>query len=89
MRTFITALAIASAPLTQAAADVACNAHGAVVTMDDGTVLYLGKTCEAAREGGGEGRWWNAASFLAVQIDGEPYMVREDVDCVPFCELPS
>ena len=89
MKLFLSILILSALPITQAAADVACNAHGAVVTMDDGTKLYLGKDCDAARDGGGEGRWWNTASFLAVRIGDTSYMVREDVPCVPFCAYPS
>lgn len=71
----------------QASAAVECNEHGAVFSLDDGTVLYLGKNCDAAREGGGTGTWWNAASFLGARIDGEVYMITEETDCLPFCSI--
>jgi hypothetical protein len=76
------------ATLTQAAAAVECNEHGAVVTLTDGTVFYLGSNCDAERKGGGSGYWFNAGSFLAVNIDGNSYRVIEEVDCLPFCESP-
>lgn len=57
--------------------------------MADGTELYLGKNCDAALKGGGTGKWWNAASFIGVQIGDKTYMVREEPDCLPFCATPS
>lgn len=73
----------------QASEIVRCNQHGAVVTLEDGTVLYLGNNCDAARKGGGSGRWWNAASFIGVQIGDRAYMVAEGsgIDCLPYCAL--
>lgn len=88
MRNFITACIVASATFTSASASVECNDHGAVVTTTDGSILYLGNNCDAAREGGGTGVWFNAASFLSVMIDGEAYMVNEEIGCLPFCESP-
>lgn len=86
---FITALLAATSAHTEET--VKCNQHGAAVTLTDGTVLYLGKNCDAARKGGGAGYWWNAASFLGVEIDGKAYMVAEGrgIDCLPFCSLPD
>ena len=83
-------LAILVVMAEQAVSETVCNQHGAVVTMPDGAVLYLGKNCDAARKGGGTGAWWNAASFLVVEIDGKPYRVAEGtgIDCLPFCENP-
>lgn len=77
-----------SVTMAQANEDIQCNENGAVVTRMDGTVLYLGKSCDAARRGGGEGTWFNAASFLAVFIDGQSYRVAEGsgIDCLPFCQ---
>lgn len=68
-----------------------CNQHGAVVTQSDGTVLYLGNNCDAAREGGGTGYWINAASFLAVFIGDQRYQVAvgSGIDCLPFCTPPE
>jgi hypothetical protein len=61
---------------------VQCNANGAVVTLPDGTVYYLGKSCDAARKGGGTGVWFHAASFLGISIDGEIVeQIHFDVDC--------
>ena len=79
----VTALATAAQAET-----ITCNANGAVVTYANGTTLYLGKSCDAARKGGGTGYWFNAASFLAVFIEGEPYRVAEGrgIDCLPFCQ---
>ena len=69
---------------------VTCNKHGAVVSLENGTVLYMGKDCDAIRKGGDKGFWWNAASFLAVDIEGDVYRVAvgQGIDCLPFCELP-
>lgn len=90
MRYFILALALFATTVGQANSEAKCNKHGAVVTLTDGTVLYLGMNCDAARKGGGTGNWWNAASFLAVKIDGRHYKVAEGagIDCLPFCESP-
>ena len=85
MRKFLLICMFASATFTHANASVVCNAHGAVVTTKDGTVLYLGTNCDAARKGGGSGIWFNAASFLAVMIDGKGHQVTEEIDCLPFC----
>ena len=76
---------LAALTFAQAAAAAECNKNGAVVTLDDGTTLYLGKSCDAARKSGGTGSWWNAASFLGVKIGDKAYMVTEDIDCLPFC----
>ncbi|MGJ8534892.1 MAG: hypothetical protein ACSHYC_22100 [Alphaproteobacteria bacterium] len=88
MQKLIVICAILAATTTQANANAKCNEHGAIVTQTDGTVLYLSKNCDAARKGGGTGKWWNAASFLGVKIDGQAYMVTEEIDCLPFCENP-
>ena len=90
MRKFILMCALLAATIAQAGEVVKCNEHGAVVTLTDGTVLYLGKNYDAARKGGGAGKWWNAASFLGVEIDGKSYMVAEGsgIDCLPFCSNP-
>ena len=88
MRTLILACAALTLTLGQVSAGALCNKDGAVVTMSDGTVLYLGVGCDAAMKGGGTGFWFNAASFLAVHIDGKAYRVTDEVDCLPFCRSP-
>lgn len=90
MRKLILICALFAATSAQAGETVKCNEHGAVVTLEDGTILYLGKNCDAARKGGGTGNWWNAASFLGVEIDGKAYMVAEGsgIDCLPYCVNP-
>lgn len=90
MRKFTLICALLAAPIAQASEVVKCNKHGAVVSLTDGTILYLGKNCDAARKDGGTGIWWNAASFLGVEVDGNAYMVAEGtgIDCLPFCEIP-
>ena len=85
MQKFMLACVLLAATVAQANAEAECNEHGAIATLTDGTVLYLGKNCDAARKGGGMGIWWNAASFLGVEIDGKAYMVTEEIDCLPFC----
>ncbi len=91
MRNIFLMTLLLAAPSAQAEDIIRCNEHGAVVTLADNTVLYLGKNCDAAREGGGAGYWWNAASFLGVEIAGKTYMVAEGtgIDCLPFCSLPD
>ncbi len=88
MQKLILACTLLAATIGQASAEAKCNKHGAAVILTDGTVLYLGKNCDAARKGGGTGTWWNAASFLGVKIDGKAYMVTEEIDCLPFCKNP-
>lgn len=88
MRKLILTTVLLAATAGQAGAAVSCNKNGAVVARADGVVLYLGKSCDAARKGGGTGNWWNAASFLGVMIDGKTYMVKEEIDCLSFCESP-
>ncbi|MEP3279291.1 MAG: hypothetical protein ABJN26_12615 [Stappiaceae bacterium] len=90
MLKFILMLTLIVVTNAHAGEEIKCNEHGAVVTLEDGTILYLGKNCDAARKGGGVGKWWNAASFLGVEIDGKAYMVAEGsgIDCLPFCTNP-
>jgi hypothetical protein len=84
MRRILLASALLAAAVAQTKA-LECNENGAVVTLESGDVLYLGKDCDAARKGGGTGTWWNTASFLGVEIDGKAYMVTVEIDCLPFC----
>lgn len=84
MKTIIVICILLAATIATASA-AKCNQHGAVVTLKNGTVLYLGKNCDATLKDGGTGKWWNAASFLGVKIDGKAYMVKEEIDCLPFC----
>ena len=67
--------------------EITCNAHGAVVTLSEGTIFYLGKSCDAAREGGGTGRWWFAASAFLIELDDGTYLrVPNEMICdVPYC----
>lgn len=90
MKKFLLACILLAAVPAQADETISCNPHGAMVTLANGTILYLGKTCDAAEEGGGTGAWWNAASFLAVEIDGKMYAVAKGsgIDCLPFCKTP-
>ena len=85
MRIFALCLAMMATTIVQASPSQLCNEHGAVVTLDDGTVLYLGKNCDAAEKGGSTGTWFNAASFLAVMLEDATYQVHGDIDCLPFC----
>ncbi len=80
-------LALLLTPSLALADSFECNANGAVVRLDDGTTYYLGKSCDAAREGGGQGRWWLTASAYAVEIDGQARRLPIEVDCesLPFC----
>ncbi|NRB02388.1 MAG: hypothetical protein HRU30_03905 [Rhodobacteraceae bacterium] len=87
---FLLVLSVSSA----AAETYQCNAHGAVVTKPDGTVLYLGKSCDAAVQSGGTGFWFNAASFLAVFIGpdlgtAKAYQVQSEIPCLEFCQAPD
>ena len=88
MRKILTALffTLICTTASHASAKVTCNAHGAVVALTDGTVYYLGKSCDAAQKGGGSGKWWLAASFFAVEIDGQARRLPIEVGCdLPFC----
>lgn len=86
MKNTIAALALCVATAAHAHVGVMCNSHGAVVTLDDGTVFYLGKDCDAARKGGGSGRWYLAASAFVVEIGGRPMRLPFEVDCdLPAC----
>lgn len=89
MRKFLAGLLILGLTATQSFANVQCNQHGAVVTLDNGDTYYLGKNCDAAKKGGGEGRWWLAASGIGVGIEGEgAVLIGFDIDCdLPACWL--
>lgn len=56
--------AVTSSIATAQYSDWSCNADGAVHTQPDGTKLYFGKSCDAARSDGAEGHWWYADPFL-------------------------
>jgi len=87
----ITACALAASAhatehTTPANIDIACNEHGAVVTAQGGATYYLGKQCDAARQGGGEGRWWYVASGFAAEIDGRAVRFSNELSCdIPYC----
>ncbi|MEM9105680.1 MAG: hypothetical protein AAGC96_08485 [Pseudomonadota bacterium] len=88
MLRFLTVVAIFWATTAQASANYSCNENGAVVTLSDGAVYYMGKNCDAARRGGGEGKWWLTASAFAIEIDGEAaFLLPFEVDCasLPAC----
>ena len=77
---------------TPADITIACNEHGAVVTLGSSTFspgakYYLGKDCDAYSPGVGTGRWWYAAAAFVVEINGEGYRFANDLDCeaLPFC----
>jgi hypothetical protein len=90
MRIFMTALAICTVTVANAQSAVQCNEHGAIVTISDGTVYYLGKNCDAAQKDGGTGKWWLSASAFVVDIDGQPKRLPFEVDCdLPACWLDS
>lgn len=86
MRFFLAYSLLMMLAVQPAHASVACNEHGAVVTLDSGDVYYLGKTCDAARPGGASGRWWLSASAYVVAIDGQFIRIPFDIDCdLPYC----
>ncbi len=89
MQKILTGLLILGLTATQTLANVQCNEHGAVVTHDNGETYYLGKNCDAAKKGGGEGRWWLAASGIGVKIGDEgAVLIRFDIECdLPACWL--
>lgn len=89
MRRLLAGILILGLTAAQALANVQCNEHGAVVTLDSGDTYYLGKNCDAAKKGGGEGRWWLAASGIGVEIDGAAaVLIKFDIDCdLPACWL--
>ena len=79
---------------TPADLTINCNANGAVVRVNEGpfkgNTYYLGKSCDAARKGGGTGRWWYAAAAFIVDINGQGVRFANDMDCpaLPYC-LPK
>ncbi len=91
MRKFLVAATVCLTTSTAYAGDsFQCNEHGAVVTLVDGTVYYMGKDCDAAQKGGGTGRWWLTASAFVVAIDGQPKRLPLEVDCdLPACWLEN
>jgi len=90
MRMLLSAIIIFSTTAVSAESNVQCNEHGAVVTMATETIYYLGKNCDAARQGGGTGRWWLTASAFAIEIDGQIKLLPFDVDCdLPACWFDS
>ncbi len=91
MRILLAVMAMVCATAAQADANVTCNEHGAVVTLSDGAVYYLGKNCDAARKGGGTGKWWLTASAFAVGIDGRAILLPVEVDCdvLPACRYDN
>jgi len=90
MRFLMKVFAISLATAVNAQSGFQCNEHGAIVTIADGTVYYLGKNCDAAQKGGGTGKWWLAASALVVDIGGQPVRLPFEIDCdLPACWLDS
>ena len=94
MRSVFFVLAMLATSSNAMAETVACNPNGAVVTREDGTVFYLGKSCDAAIKGGGTGHWFNAASFLAVIIgpdreNSQGYQIFAEIPCLAFCLAPE
>ena len=87
----ITATIAILAATSAHAADYTCNDNGAVVTMPDGEVYYLGKDCDAVRKGGGTGKWWLTASAYAVDTDGQAFLLPFEIDCpaLPACWYDS
>ena len=78
----------ASADLHNTPADIkiTCNQHGAIVDAQDGSTYYLGKQCDAARKGGGTGKWWFAAAAFLIEIDGQTMRFANELSCdVPYC----
>lgn len=77
--------------MAQADLTITCNPpYGAVVTAPNGTVYYLGTSCDAARKGGGTGHWWYAAGAFIVEINGQSVRYPRDIECdVPYCLPPN
>ena len=90
MRILISVIAICSVTTANAQGTVHCNEHGAIVTIEDGAIYFLGKNCDAAQKGGGVGKWWLAASAYVVQIGEQPKRLPFEVDCdLPACWVDS
>jgi hypothetical protein len=86
MRRLVLLLTLSFASTAHAQARYDCNAHGAVVTMTDGTVYYMGKDCDAAQKGGGTGKWYLAASAFIIEINGKGFRLPIEIDCdLPAC----
>jgi len=88
MRFLLFAAALALPFAVHADTTIKCNENGAVVTSASGSVYYLGKSCDAARKGGGTGKWWFAAAAFIVQIDGEQGVrFSQEMICdIPYCK---
>ena len=84
---FVAAPVFATEHIAPANVLVTCNDHGAKVTFTDGSVVYLGKTCDAAIPGEGEGRWWYAASAFVFGVGSVSMRVSTELDCpvLPYC----
>lgn len=86
MRFKLIAAILLMAGAAQAQSGFTCNRSGAVVTLEDGAVYYLGRSCDAAKKGGGTGRWYLTASFFVVEIAGQPMRLPFEIDCdMPAC----
>lgn len=90
MRNVLTLALILATSMAQADS-FSCNENGAVVTLSDGTIYYLGKECDAVRKGGGTGKWWLTASAFAVETDGQALLLPIEIDCpaLPACWFDS
>ncbi|MEL6463769.1 MAG: hypothetical protein AAFQ58_02275 [Pseudomonadota bacterium] len=86
MRYILTLIFILACSIAQAAS-VTCNENGAVVRLTDGTIYYLGKSCDAASADGRTGTWWLSASAYVVSIDGNARRLPVEPDCpaLPAC----
>ena len=70
----------------QANIAIDCNEHGAVLNLENGGKIYLGKKCDAYQPEVGSGRWWFAASAFLVEINGQATRYANELDCdVPYC----
>ena len=66
----------------------ACNANGAVITTPENRTYYLGKSCDAASPGLGEGTWWYAASGFIIDVGGQSVRFNSEIPCetLPYCK---
>ena len=84
---FLATPAVATEHNTPVEYDLECNAHGAKLTFPEGTTVYLGKSCDAAIPGQGEGRWWYAASAFLFEVGSIYRRIPGDLNCpaMPYC----
>lgn len=71
--------------------EISCNKNGMVVDVSDGRTYYLGKNCDAARKGGGTGKWFSAPLGVVINLGNEAprFEAYEWCPALPECVLSN